>query len=117
MRGKGWSPSPCLFPDQLSLMTLTREDATATRSQGLASPALYSAEAAGGSSARGQGRRGRAVRPGGGEGTAGPQELTALGLRPSAWQEARDYRHRDVYVLKTRNTILIVLSIRFVYIK
>lgn len=57
-------------------MTHTREDATATRSQGLASPALYSAEAAGGSSARGQGRRGRAVRPGGGEGTAGPQELT-----------------------------------------
>lgn len=87
MRGKGWSPSPCLFPDQLSLMTLTREDASATRSQGLASLALYSAEAAGGSSARGQGRRGRAVRPGGGEGTAGPQELTALGLRPSAWKE------------------------------
>lgn len=52
-------------------MTLTREDATATRSQGLASLALYSAEAAGGSSARGQGRRGRAVCPGGGEGTVG----------------------------------------------
>lgn len=120
VRGKGWSPSPCLFPDQLSLMTLTREDATATRSQGLASPALYSAEAAGGSSARGQGRRGRAVRAGGGEGTAGPQDRRSS--PHSAWgrprgRRTRDYRHRDVYVFKTRNTTLIVLSIRFVYIK